>query len=230
MSLHVRDHLSNKFPVFLSLFDKFEQNNSVLDFGGNRGNLLYFSNNKIKEEKYLCIDVDQHALNVGKSEFPNATWLHYNQYNWMYNHQGNVNEPFPKVSNTDYIWAYSVFTHTDFVELKNTIEWFYSLNPINGAISILDINNKNIVDYFTEKRIDEYGNCVDVNQYKDCNIVYLGNNDLVTTDVEKLDSSNCSHFLSFYNLNWLEERLKSYFPSIHIKYLTNNFSPFIILQ
>lgn len=231
MAIHERSTLSNKIHVFSDIFKEFTDDATVLDFGGNQGNLLYFSNGAIKEHNYTCIDVSLAAIHKGNREFPKSNWIYYNKYNWAYNHAGNVNESFPRIfKKQDFIWAYSVFTHTDFDELKNTIEWFYSLNPINGAISILDINNKNIVDYFTEKRIDEYGECTDLNQYKNCDIIYFGNNDSIIANTEKLPPNNFSHFLSFYNLDWLEQQLKSHFPSIHIKYLPNNFSPFIILK
>lgn len=230
MSLHDRSQQSNKFDVFMNLFVDFNSDNTVLDFGGNRGNLLYFSNGKIRPHNYTSLDVDSSALAVGKQEFPTATWLHYNKFNFMYNHNGHLNEPYPTIKSTDYIWAYSVFTHTDLDELKNAIFWFYTVKCKNAAISILDINNKQVTDYFYQKRVEHYGSCVDLTEYQSCNIVYLENNHKITVNQECLSPKPMNHFASFYNIKWLKSELQKINSNIDIVYLTNNFSPFIILN
>ena len=69
-------------------------NKKILDYGGNRGNLLYFSQSKILQQNYTCIDVEEDAIALGKQEFPDATSIHYNKFSLMYNN-GNLNEPFP---------------------------------------------------------------------------------------------------------------------------------------
>jgi len=89
----------------------FKSAGSFLDFGGNRGNLLYFGMKCASE--YTCIDVDKGAIEAGKIEFPNSTWIHYDKYSWVYNHGGKKDAEFPTVSPQDYIYAYSVFSHTD---------------------------------------------------------------------------------------------------------------------
>jgi len=46
--MHPRNESTNRF----NLFEKFAgdyKNKKILDYGGNRGNLLYFSQGKIKE-------------------------------------------------------------------------------------------------------------------------------------------------------------------------------------
>lgn len=230
MGLHERSQASNKFDVFLQLFDDFDSSSTILDFGGNRGNLLYFSNGKIQEHNYTSIDVDRLALGVGRQEFPAANWLHYNRFNFMYNHNGQRIEPYPDVKPTDYIWAYSVFTHTDLGELKQAIKWFYTIKRKKAAISILDISNKQVVDYFYQKRVEKYGSCVDLIQYQNYNTVYLEDNYNVIVNQEILEPKPMTHFASFYNVEWLKLELRKINNNIDIIYLTNNFSPFIILN
>ncbi len=230
MSLHVRNTQSNKFGVFTQLFPNFCSDDSVLDFGGNRGNLLYFSAGKIKQTRYTSIDVDQTALLTGSQEFPAATWIHYNKFNCMYNHAGNTHESLPALHDIDYIWAYSVFTHTDYTELENAVKWFYTTGFKKAAISVLDINNPVVTNYFYDKRLAEYGSCVDLCSYRSNDVVYLENNSRVIVDQLKLDPIVGSHLATFYNIQWLEQKLKPVCNSIRILYLTENFSPFIILE
>lgn len=230
MSLHIRDKLSDKFHVFAQLFPEFTSTDTVLDFGGNRGNLLYFSNGAIQPSHYTSVDVDTESLYVGKNEFPAAKWIHYNKFNWMYNHTGIPNPPFPDISTVDYIWAYSVFTHTDYNDLFRTIEWFYTLGFKKCAISVLDINNAEVIAYFRNKRIEDYGSCIDVEQCSNNNIVYLGNNDQLFFNDTVLPTLNLQHLATFYNLAWLETQLKQHFKHVRIEYLTTSFSPFIILN
>lgn len=230
MSLHVRDLLSDKFGVFSQIFSDFTISDTVLDFGGNRGNLLYFSNGAIDPLLYTSVDVDIDALSVGKIEFPKSTWLHYNKFNWMYNHTGVQHPQFPAVLHADYIWAYSVFTHTDYTELVNTIKWFYTLGFKKCAISVLDINNEDVIAYFHGKRIADYGSCISLEQYKTSNVVYLADNNNVFVDMETLPTIELQHLATFYNLTWLESQLIQHFKNVRIEYLTTSFSPFIILN
>jgi len=230
MSLHVRNMLSDKFHVFSQLFPEFTVHDTVLDFGGNRGNLLYFSNGVIQPLHYTSVDVDTDALDVGKTEFPTATWIHYNKFNWMYNHAGVHNPQFPDITKIDYIWSYSVFTHTDYNDLLKTIEWFYTLGFKKCAISVLDINNTEVITYFRNKRIEDYGSCIDVEPCGNNNIVYLGNNDQLFFNNTVLPTLNLQHLATFYNLTWLETQLKQQFKNVRIEYLTTSFSPFIILN
>lgn len=227
MSLYPRNKLSNKYSVFCKVFDTFTEHDILLDFGGNRGNLLYFSNGKILKKNYISIDVDIHSINKGIKEFPDSKFIHYNKYNWMYNHTGNYLEPFPNISHIDYVWAYSVFTHTDYNELMCTLKWFLSFNLKNLALSILDINNKSIVDFFMEKRFSTYNNCENLHQYKNNNIVYLCNESKVFLDTDYCQPYNVENFIAFYNIDWLEKQLKKISPSLCIKYYNENFTPFI---
>jgi hypothetical protein len=102
---------SDTFGLFDDLIKDYKDK-SILDFGGNHGNLIKSSNGKIKKENYTCLDISI----VGLNNLPkDVKSIHWNAYHPTYNTLGNVDEPFPKLSKYDIIFANSVFTH-------NTIE------------------------------------------------------------------------------------------------------------
>ena len=137
--MHPRTDQTNRFPLFKKTIGSLK-NKKILDFGGNQGNLLYFSNGEIEQKNYFCIDVESDAIESGKNEFPNATFLHWNKFSPMYNHDGNINEPLPLLNQKfDVAFSFSVITHTDLQEFKLYIEYLkqYSNNVI---VSFIDIN------------------------------------------------------------------------------------------
>lgn len=94
----------------------------ILDFGGNWGNFLRDPDCSARPQNYWCLDVDQNAIKLGKQDFPQAHWLHYNRWNQRYNPQGNYDEPFPVIDmQFDLILAYSVFTHTSREDMVVTV-------------------------------------------------------------------------------------------------------------
>ena len=96
---------------------------SVLDFGGNEGNLLWDHNCTIRPENYYCLDVINEALDVGRKRFPQAHWVHYDRYNCSFNPEGIEDLPIPDMGiEFDIILAYSVFTHTTREEMHNLVE------------------------------------------------------------------------------------------------------------
>src|SRR5205085_9121074 len=53
----------------------------VLDFGGNKGNLLRDPSCTIRHEDYYCLDVIAEAIAEGRESFPAAHFIHYDRYN-----------------------------------------------------------------------------------------------------------------------------------------------------
>ena len=104
---------------------------TVLDFGGNQGNLLRDSNGKIRPRDYYCVDVIQDAVTAGREQFPQAHFLHYNRYNCSFNPEGLMDEPIPDMGIAfDIIVAFSVFTHTTREEMHDLVgELETRLNP-----------------------------------------------------------------------------------------------------
>ena len=125
--IHPRDSSTNRFPIFKELNPDYSYD-SLLDFGGNQGNLLYFSEGKINEEKYTSIDNSFDSLELGRKEFTKADFIFWNRYNEMYNHEGNKNEPLPNLKQHDYIWAYSVFSHMIIEDIIEVLDWMKTIN------------------------------------------------------------------------------------------------------
>ena len=202
--IHPRNNDTNIYPLFEKLFPCFTQESTVLDFGGSSGNLLYDSNNKILQENYICIDVVKDAILSGKKEFPNSKFIHYNKYNQMYNPDGNINADFPTIySKIDYIWAYSVFSHTNINDFIKTIKWMKSLKPKKIITSYLsndkDQESQRVLDWYFAKRQSEYGECVDFRKNND-DYFYLSDNN-------KYGDFTGRHFIAVYNTQWLIKQL-----------------------
>jgi len=94
----------------------------VLDFGGNKGNLLRDPLCVIPHANYYCIDVIGEAIEEGRRAFPAAHWVHYDRYNRSFNPEGVRDLRVPDLGvQFDLVLAYSVFTHTTFEEMKDLV-------------------------------------------------------------------------------------------------------------
>lgn len=94
----------------------------VLDFGGNKGNLLLDPACAIRHHDYYCLDVISEAIEEGRRTFPDAHFIHYDRYNCSFNPDGVRKLPVPDLGvEFDFILAYSVFTHTTFAEMKDLV-------------------------------------------------------------------------------------------------------------
>jgi hypothetical protein len=94
----------------------------VLDFGGNKGNLLLDPACTIRHQDYYCLDVIGEAIEEGRKTFPDANFIHYDRYNCSFNPEGVRELPVPDLGvEFDFILAYSVFTHTTFEEMKELV-------------------------------------------------------------------------------------------------------------
>ena len=95
---------------------------TVLDFGGNRGNILHDPDCEIRLPNYYCVDVIREAIEEGRAAFPAANWFHYNRYNCSFNPEGIVDLAIPDFAiEFDVILAYSVFTHTTREEMHDLV-------------------------------------------------------------------------------------------------------------
>ena len=114
---------------------------SVLDFGGNKGNLLRDPSCVIAHQNYYCLDVVSDAIEEGRKNFPDAHWFHYNRYNRSFNPEGVVELPVPDFGlRFDFILAYSVFTHTTFDEMKDLVAQLETLLAPGGALAFTFID------------------------------------------------------------------------------------------
>jgi hypothetical protein len=98
------------------------RDNRVLDFGGNKGNLLLDPTCTIRHQDYYCLDVIGEAIEEGRKTFPDAHFIHYDRYNCSFNPEGVRELPVPDLGvEFGFILAYSVFTHTTFEEMKELV-------------------------------------------------------------------------------------------------------------
>ena len=113
----------------------------VLDYGGNKGNLLLDPACRIAHRAYYCMDVVSEAIDEGRRTFPEAHWAHYNLYNRSFNPEGVVDLPVPDFGvKFDFILAYSVFTHTTFEEMKDLVGQLQSFLAPGGALGFTFID------------------------------------------------------------------------------------------
>ena len=85
---------------------------TVLDFGGNTGNMLRDPRCTIEPRNYWCIDVSGDAIEAGREAFPEGHWIHYDRYSFEFNPRGTPGLPVPPTDRAfDFILSYSVFTH-----------------------------------------------------------------------------------------------------------------------
>jgi hypothetical protein len=114
---------------------------TVLDFGGNIGNILRDPNCTIDEERYWCIDVVKESVERGRSLYPAAHWLHYNRACFFFNPHGVPGLPLPKLDEKfDYIVAYSVFTNTPPSDMHDLLGQLKGLLKKHGMLAFTFID------------------------------------------------------------------------------------------
>jgi Methyltransferase domain len=117
---------------------------TVLDFGGNVGNILADPDCTILPERYYCLDVVRNALDIGRERYPNAHWVHYDRYNFSFNPGGVVDLPVPDLAVCfDVILAYSVFTHIGLEEMRDLVGQLRTRLSDRGtlAFTFIDANH-----------------------------------------------------------------------------------------
>jgi SAM-dependent methyltransferase len=113
----------------------------VLDFGGNKGNLLLDPECTIRHENYYCLDIIRDAIEEGRKNFPQANWFHYDRYNCSFNPEGVADLPVPELGvEFDFILAYSVFTHTAWEETKDLVEQLRARLAPGGVLAFTFID------------------------------------------------------------------------------------------
>ena len=137
--------ISGKFGQFayfnLQLGGPIWHGKKVLDFGGNKGNMLTDPDSTIEHEHYWCLDISQSAIEAGRAAFPAAHWLFYNRYNLQFNPAGIVGLDVPDTGQQfDYILAYSVFTHIGKVEMRELVSSLTRQLAADGTLALTFID------------------------------------------------------------------------------------------
>ena len=139
---------TNTFAIFKRMVKDYE-NKSILDFGGNRGNLSASSEGKIKPENYTCLDVSLDSLELCEKENPGVSTIHWNRYHKYYNPNG-IFASFPNIPEYDIAFANSVFTHMSIAESLYCIEHLKKKCKI-VAFTYIDPDNEEFLLRFQDK-------------------------------------------------------------------------------
>lgn len=114
---------------------------SVLDFGGNVGNILRDPNSTIDHERYWCVDVDRDSVAQGQASYPQSHWLFYDRYCFFFNPHGVVNLPLPALGQAfDYVVAFSVFTNTSRADMLQLVSQLEGILAIEGVLAFTFID------------------------------------------------------------------------------------------
>jgi hypothetical protein len=114
---------------------------TVLDFGGNIGNMLRDPNSTIDPALYWCLDIDRESLVVGQDSWPEAHWVHYDRYAFFFNPTGVPNLPIPGLGRQfDIIVAYSVFPNTSRADMLDLVPQLEQLLDNSGVLAFTFID------------------------------------------------------------------------------------------
>ena len=191
----------------------------VLDFGGNKGNLLLDPACTIRHENYYCLDVIREAIDEGRNLFPEAHWIHYDRYNRSFNPHGIVDLPLPDLNvEFDFILAYSVFTHTTWEETRELIDQLRARLTPGGvlAFTFIDPHWESNLRWRLEKRnapdrVEEL-----LAQSRDAQWCSLVNGTELYVNSAGPDEQPSEDCIT-YNVYYTEEFLSEHFPHAKIK-------------
>jgi SAM-dependent methyltransferase len=195
----------------------------VLDFGGNKGNLLHDPACTIRHQNYYCLDVIREAIDEGRRTFPDAHFVHYDRYNCSFNPEGVADLAVPDLGvEFDLILAYSVFTHTTLAEMKELVGQLRQLLAAGGklAFTLIDPHWHENLRWRLEKRNSPERVESLVAQSHDarwCSLV-----DGTELYVESNGSWNTKAECMTYNVYYTEEFLREVFPGATIKEPVND--------
>ena len=219
MNIVDRIHRLNFFQTHLNLSDDEWFSSKILDYGGNRGNVLEDLKDKYPGKKfnYTCADVDDEAVDFGRKHHPEYEWIQTHSYNQVYNPLGSHNYVLPFEDNTfDYILAYSVHSHTTYEQLLYDLKDLVRILKPGGKL-ITSLTTYESVDFFLRKRYADFGSAPSKEKFSDItDYLYYVNHDIVTKEFEL---KPVNFFVTFYNVDWLINDLtdKGYNLSYHSK-------------
>ncbi len=193
----------------------------VLDFGGNKGNLLRDPSCVIAHQNYYCLDVVQEAIDEGRKTFPDAHWIHYDRYNRSFNPEGIPDLPIPDPGlKFDFILAYSVFTHTTLEETKDLLSQLEALLAPAGtlAFTFIDPNYGGNLEWRLTRRegldgLDVDGVLAQANDAEWCALVNGSELYVNSSGPWRLSAETCAT----YNIYYTERFLRREFPRAEVR-------------
>jgi len=196
----------------------------VLDFGGNKGNLLLDPACAIRHQDYYGLDVIGEAIDEGRRMFPDAHFIHYDRYNCSFNPEGVRDLPVPDPGvEFDFILAYSVFTHMTLEEMTDLIAQLQERLARGGvlAFTFIDPHWNGNFRWRLEKR-----NSADrveklLAQSRDARWCSLVNGTELYANSSGAWDSQVEDCVT-YNVYYTEEFMREQFPNGTIKKPVNN--------
>lgn len=190
----------------------------VLDFGGNKGNLLLDPECAVSRANYYCLDVIRDAIETGRETFPDAHWFHYDRYNRSFNPEGVIDLPVPDLGvRFDFILAYSVFTHTTFEEMKDLVAQLQTFLAPGGTLAFTFIDphyRENLRWRLTKSGASDIERLVD--EAAKANWCALVNGTDLYVDSNgpwNIDSQDCAT----YNVYYSEQFFRRVFPRARVE-------------
>jgi len=196
----------------------------VLDFGGNKGNLLLDPACTIRHQDYYCLDVIGAAIFEGRRTFPAAHFVHYDRYNCSFNPEGVRDLPLPDLGlEFDFILAYSVFTHTTLAEMTDLVAQLQQRLARGGtlAFTFIDPHWNGNLRWRLEKR--NAANRVEVLLEQSRNAQWcslVNGTELYVNSAGTWDSQ--AEDCTTYNVYYTEEFMRAQFPYATIKKPVND--------
>ena len=185
---------TNTYDIFKQCVPNYSWHwQSVLDFGGNRGNLLTSSDGAINPKKYTCLDISREGLDA----LPKGTKsIHWNRHHSYYNPNGKPHEPFPKIKWHNMVFANSVFTHHILDEALYCIEHLSKYTD-RIVFTYIDPKNKEFINKFRSKYYDLEFEEKEVSYTKDRNGILWS-----AFDTEYLKNQMSYHYIKTGTTDW----------------------------
>jgi len=196
----------------------------VLDFGGNKGNLLLDPACAIRHQDYYCLDVINEAIEEGRRMFPEAHFIHYDRYNCSFNPEGVRDLPIPDLGvEFDVILAYSVFTHTTFEEMKALVGQLHQRLARGGilAFTFIDPQWNGNLRWRLEKRNTPDRVETSMAQSREAQWCSLVNGTELYLNSSGNSDSQTDDCIT-YNVYYTKEFMREQFPDATIKKPVNN--------
>lgn len=196
----------------------------VLDFGCNHANFIKYGFNG----DYTGIDIDFDIIQQNKKLYPDYKFIHYNRHNNQYN-ISNIKTAIPLKEEYDIICAFSVFTHTCFVEFNETVKELKNNLAHGGKIlaTYIEISDSIQIELMFKYRQNILKN-IDINNFL-INIKKY-NTVSIAVDLENLepkiyyntysipDFVTPTYFITMYNKDWIEKNLNAKTIDVTYKY------------
>src|SRR5690349_8756716 len=190
----------------------------VLDFGGNKGNLLRDPACVIPQSNYYCLDVIGEAIEEGRRSFPVAHWFHYDRYNRSFNPEGVRDLRVPHLGvRFDFVLSYSVFTHTTLEEMTELVAQLEAMLAPGGtlAFTFIDPHYQNNLQWRLEKNhgLNAESLLAKANDADWCSLVNGAQLYVNSSGPWNLNSDACST----YNVYYTERFLRRQFPRATVR-------------